>query len=145
MRFLFFLGPFCEGAPPAGGGGENLFPGDYDYIRQGRGHNVCLTVSRDGAEQAVDVCFDLTAAPAGDFSLAFDGGLTLTYADADRTCCLAFTDDAMSGGRTSRYVKLDAPCRRLRVVGDAPAWGCKTLPSQNIFAWNVHFLPNVTF
>lgn len=29
-------------------GGENLFPGDYDYIRQGRGHNVCLAVSRDG-------------------------------------------------------------------------------------------------
>ena len=115
------LGPLCEGAPPAGGGGENLFPGDYDYIRQGRGHNVCLAVSRDGAEQAVDVCFDLTAAPAGDFSLAFDGGLTLAYADADRTCCLTFTDDAMSGGRTSRYVKLDAPCRRLRVVGDAPA------------------------
>ena len=38
----------------------------------------------DGAEQAVDVCFDLTAAPAGDFSLAFDGGLTLAYADAAR-------------------------------------------------------------
>ena len=112
MRFLFFLGPFCERAPPAGGGGENLFPGDYDYIRQGHGHNVCLAVSRDGAEQAVDVCFDLTAAPAGDFSLTFDGGLTLAYADADRTCYLTFTDDAMSGGRTSRYVKLDAPCRR---------------------------------
>ena len=206
---MFFLGPLCEGAPPAGGGGENLFPGDYDYIRQGRGHNVCLAVSRDGehidskqcllynkdypavltchvrdpkvfayegryymvlgartvddrgevlvlestdrlhrmtlprvlthdgqghilqnpapeltacrgaavalpdgAEQAVDICFDLTAAPAGDFSLAFDGGLTLAYADADRTCYLTFTDDAMSGGRTSRYVKLDAPCRR---------------------------------
>lgn len=132
MRFLFFLGPLCEGTPPAGGGGENLFPGDYDYIRQGHGHNVCLLVSRDGehidskqcllynkdyptgltchvrdpkvfayegryymvlgaavalpdgAEQAVDVCFDLTAAPAGDFSLAFDGGLTLAYADASR-------------------------------------------------------------
>lgn len=68
----------------------------------------------DGAEQAVDVCFDLTAAPAGDFSLTFDGGLTLAYADADRTCYLTFTDDAMSGGRTSRYVKLDAPCRRPR-------------------------------
>lgn len=94
----------------------------------------------------MDVCFDLTtAAPAGDFSLAFDGGLTPAYADADRTCCLTFTDDAMSGGRTSRYVKLDAPCRRLRVVGDAPAWGCKTLPVKNIFAWNVHFLPNATF
>ena len=38
----------------------------------------------DGAEQAVDVCFDLTAAPAGGFSLAFDGGLTLAYADAAR-------------------------------------------------------------
>ena len=24
MRFVFFLGPFCEWAPPAGGGGENL-------------------------------------------------------------------------------------------------------------------------
>ena len=94
LPHVAFLGPLCEGAPPAGGGGENLFPGDYDYIRQGRGHNVC---------------FDLTAAPAGDFSLAFDGGLTLAYADADRTCCLTFTDDAMSGGRTSRYVKLDAP------------------------------------
>ena len=139
---MFFLSPLCEGAPPAGGGRENLFPGDYDYIRQGHGAAVALP---DGAEQAVDVCFDLTAAPAGDFSLAFDGGLTLAYADADRTCCLTFTDDAMSGGRTSRYVKLDAPCRRLRVVGDAPAWGCKTLPVQNIFAWNVHFLPNVTF
>lgn len=107
-----------------------------------RGAAVALP---DGAEQAVDVCFDLTAAPAGDFSLAFDGGLTLANADADRTCCLTFTDDAMSGGRTSRYVKLDAPCRRLHVVGGAPAWGCKTLPVKNIFAWNVHFLPNVTF
>ena len=64
--------------------GNVKFPGDYDYIRQGRGHNVCLAVSRDGAEQAVDVCFDLTAAPAGDFSLAFDGGLTLAHAAADR-------------------------------------------------------------
>ena len=49
----------------------------------------------------------------------FDGGLTLAYSDADRTCCLTFTDAAMSGGRTSRCVVLDAPCRRLRVVGDA--------------------------
>ena len=130
---MFFLAPSARGLRPQAVGKRTFCPGDYDYIRQGRGHNVCLTVSRDGAEQAVDVCFDLTAAPAGDFSLAFDGGLTLTYADADRTCCLAFTDDAMSGGRTSRYVKLDAPCRRLRVVGDAPAWGCKTLPSQNNF------------
>ena len=46
-----------------------------------RGAAVALP---DGAEQAVDVCFDLTAAPAGDFSPAFDGGLTLAYADASR-------------------------------------------------------------
>ena len=63
MRFLFFLDPSARGAPPAGGGGENLFPGDYDYIKQGRGHNVCLAVSRDGAEQAVDVCFALNCRP----------------------------------------------------------------------------------
>ena len=62
---MFFLGPPLRGAPPAGGGGENLFPGDYDYIRQGRGHNVCLAVSRDGAEQAVDVCFDPDCRPGG--------------------------------------------------------------------------------
>ena len=104
--------PSARGLRPQAVGERTFSPGDYDYIRQGRGHN---------------------------------GGLTLAYADADRTCCLTFTDDAMSGGRTSRYVKLDAPCRRLRVVGGAPAWGCKTLPVKNIFAWNVHFLPNVTF
>ncbi len=73
----------------------------------------------DGAEQAVDACFDLVAAPAGDFSLAFGGGLTLAYSEADRTCYLTFTDDAMAAGRTSRYAVLDAPCRRLRIVGDA--------------------------
>ena len=70
MRFLFFLGPLCEGAPPAGGGGENLattrkISGNFDYIKEGRGHNVCLAVSRDGAEQAVDVCFDLDCRPGG--------------------------------------------------------------------------------
>ena len=81
-----------------------------------RGAAVTAT---DGAEQAVDACFDLVAAPGGDFSLGFDGGLTLAYSDADRTCCLTFTDAAMSGGRTSRCVVLDAPCRRLRVAGDA--------------------------
>lgn len=46
MRFLFFLGSSARGLRPQAVGGENLFPGDYDYIRQGRGHNVCLAVSR---------------------------------------------------------------------------------------------------
>ena len=81
-----------------------------------RGDAVALP---DGAEQTVSTCFDLTAAPAGDFSLAFGRGLTLAYAEADHTCYLTFTDDAVSGGRSSRHVMLDAPCRRLRVVGDA--------------------------
>ena len=106
MRFLFFLGPLCEGAPPAGGGGELLVLESTDrqhrmtlphvLTHDGQGHILQnpapeLTACRgaavalpDGAEQAVDVCFDLTAAPAGDFSLTFDGGLTLAYADAAR-------------------------------------------------------------
>ena len=45
---MFFLGPFCKGGSARRWWGKNLFPGDYDYIRQGRGHNVCLAVSRDG-------------------------------------------------------------------------------------------------
>ena len=73
----------------------------------------------DGAEQTVSTCFDLTAAPQRDFSLTFDGGLTLAYSEADRTCRLMFTDKSMAAGRTSRFAVLDAPCRRLRVVGDA--------------------------
>ncbi len=94
---MFFLGPSARGLRPQAVGERTFSPVTTTTSRQGRGHNVC---------------FDLTAAPAGDFSLAFDGGLTLAYADADRTCCLTFTDDAMPGGRTSRYVKPDAPCRR---------------------------------
>ena len=43
--------------------GNVKHPGNFDYIKEGRGHNVCLAVSRDGAEQAVDVCFDLTLPP----------------------------------------------------------------------------------
>ena len=42
--------------------GNVKHPGNFDYIKEGRGHNVCLAVSRDGTEQAVDVCFDLTRA-----------------------------------------------------------------------------------
>ena len=106
MRFLFFLGPLCEGAPPAGGGGEVLVLESTDRLHRmtlprvlthdGQGHILQnpspeLTACRgaavalpDGAEQTVDVCFDLTAAPAGDFSPAFDGGLTLAHADAPR-------------------------------------------------------------
>ena len=60
MRFLFFLGPLCKGAPPAGGGGENLFPGDYDCIRQGRGHNVCLAVSRTASTSTASSAYCTT-------------------------------------------------------------------------------------
>lgn len=45
--------------------GNVKHPGNFDYIKEGRGHNVCLAVSRDGAEQAVDVCFDLDCRPGG--------------------------------------------------------------------------------
>ena len=57
--------------------------------------------------------------PAGDFVLTIANGLTLTYTETDRTCTLRFTDAAIAAGRTERKAVLDAPCRSLRVVGDA--------------------------
>ena len=51
--------------------------------------------------------------------LTIANGLTLTYTEADRTCTLRFTDAAIAAGRTERKAVLDAPCRSLRVVGDA--------------------------
>ena len=73
----------------------------------------------DSETVETDPCFDLTAAPAGDFVLTIANGLTLTYTEADRTCTLRFTDAAIAAGRTERKAMLDAPCRSLRVVGDA--------------------------
>ena len=73
----------------------------------------------DGETVETDPCFDLTASPAGDFALTIANGLTLTYTEADRTCTLRFTDAAIAAGRTERKAVLDAPCRSLRVVGDA--------------------------
>lgn len=45
MRFLFFLGPLCEGTPPAGGGGEVLVLESTD-----RQHRMTLprVLSHDG-------------------------------------------------------------------------------------------------
>ena len=74
---------------------------------------------KDGAVQAVCACFDLQAAPRGDFALTLNGGLTLAYTEADRTAYLTFTAPAMAAGRTGRRAVLDAPCRSLRIVGDA--------------------------
>ena len=73
----------------------------------------------DGETVETDPCFDLTASPAGDFVLTIANGLTLTYTEADHTCTLRFTDAAIAAGRTERKAMLDAPCRSLRVVGDA--------------------------
>ena len=73
----------------------------------------------DGETVETDPCFDLTSSPAGDFVLTIANGLTLTYTEADRTCTLRFTDAAIAAGRTERKAVLDAPCRSLRVVGDA--------------------------
>ena len=145
MRFLFFLDPSARGLRPQAVGERTFSPVTTTTSGRAAGTTSAWPSAATAQSRPWTSALTRPAAPAGDFSLAFDGGLTLAYADADRTCYLTFTDDAMSGGRTSRYVKLDAPCRRLRVVGDAPAWGCKTLPVKNIFAWNVHFLPNVTF
>lgn len=82
--------------------------------------------ARRGAVQALPAgsivsappCFDLTAAPAGDFALTVAQGVQLVYTEQNRTCTLRFTDPALADGRTERCVQLAAPCRCLRVVGD---------------------------
>ena len=73
----------------------------------------------DGETVSAAPCFDLLAAPAGNFALTVADGVQLVYCEAERSCTLYFTNAAMAYGRTSRHVVLDAPCRRLRVVGDA--------------------------
>ena len=123
MRFLFFLDPSARGLRPQAVGERTFSPVTTTTSGRAAGTTSAWPSAATAQSRPWTSALTRPAAPAGDFSLTFDGGLTLAYADADRTCCLTFTDDAMSGGRTSRYVKLDAPCRRLRVVGDAPRMG----------------------
>lgn len=73
---------------------------------------------RNGEEASLSPCFDLTAAPAGDFVLTVAHGVELVYTEQDSTCVLQFTDPAQASGRTQRRTKLSAPCRSVRVVGD---------------------------
>lgn len=73
---------------------------------------------RNGEEASLSPCFDLTAAPAGDFALTVARGVELVYTEQDSTCVLRFTDPAQASGRTQRRTKLSAPCRSVRVVGD---------------------------
>ena len=117
------MAPSARGLRPQAGGERIFSPVTTTTSGRAAGTTSAWPSAATAQSRPWTSALTWTAAPAGDFSLAFDGGLTLAYADADRTCCLTFTDDAMSEGRTSRYVKLDAPCRRLRVVGDAPRMG----------------------
>ena len=73
---------------------------------------------RNGEEASLSPCFDLTAAPAGDFVLTVAHGVELVYTEQDSTCVLQFTDPAQASDRTQRRTKLSAPCRSVRVVGD---------------------------
>ena len=72
----------------------------------------------DSAEALFSPCFDLTAAPAADFTLTVAQGVELVYTEKNSTCILRFTDSALAAGRTERRVQLATPCRSLRVVGD---------------------------
>ena len=82
-----------------------------------RRSTAALTL-RNGEEASLSPCFDLTAAPAGDFALTVARGVELVYTEQDSTCVLQFTDPAQASGRTQRRAKLSAPCRSVRVVGD---------------------------
>lgn len=80
--------------------------------------NAAALTLRNGEEASLSRCFDLTAAPAGDFALTVAHGVELVYTEQDSTCVLQFTDPAQASGRTQRRTKLSAPCRSVRVVGD---------------------------
>lgn len=96
-------------------GGDRLLQNPVAELNALRGEAVALP---DGETVTADPCFDLTAAPTGDFALTIANGVQLVYSEADRSCTLFFTDASIACGRTSRRVVLDMPCRRLRVVGD---------------------------
>lgn len=81
-----------------------------------RGEEVPLA---DGAQTVTAPCFDLTAAPKGDFTLTVAQGVRLVYTEQTKICTLCFLDKEASGGRTRRQTVLTAPCRSLRIVGDA--------------------------
>ena len=81
-------------------------------------HSAAALHLADGEEASLAPCFDLSAAPAGGFSLTVAHGVELVYTEQDHTCTLRFTDPAMADGRIERKVQLTAPCRSLRVVGD---------------------------
>ena len=80
--------------------------------------SAAALILRNGEEASLSPCFDLTAAPAGDFALTVARGVELVYTEQDSTCVLQFTDPAQASGRTQRRTKLSAPCRSVRVVGD---------------------------
>lgn len=73
----------------------------------------------DGTSTDTSPCFDLTAAPTGDFALTIAQGARLVYTEQTKICELSFLNDSLSGGRTRRKAVLAQPCRSLRVVGDA--------------------------
>lgn len=73
----------------------------------------------EGASVLADPRFDLTAAPAGDFTLTIAQGVRLVYTEQTKTCELHFLQAECSGGRTRRCAVLADPCRAVRVVGDS--------------------------
>ncbi len=77
------------------------------------------TALPDGAALEAGPCFELTAAPAGNFRLTVAGGVTLRYDEASRAVSLRFTDAGCGAGRTERRLTLAAPCRSLQVLADA--------------------------
>lgn len=98
------------------GAGDTLLQTPVPELDARRGKAVVLP---DGVSTKSTPCFDLTAAPAGDFALTIAQGVRLVYTEQTQTCALSFGDETLSGGRTQRRAALPQPCRSLRVVGDA--------------------------
>ncbi len=96
--------------------GDRLLQNPVPELTAQRGAAAVLP---EGETVTTAPCFDLTAAPMGNFTLTVADGVQLAYSEADRSCTLYFTNPDIAYGRTSRHALLDAPCRRVRVVGDA--------------------------
>lgn len=98
------------------GAEDTLLQAPVPELAERRGEAVPLA---DGTQTVIAPCFDLTAAPEGDFTLTVAHSVRLVYTEQTKTCTFCFLDEEISGGRTRRQTVLTAPCRSLRIVGDA--------------------------
>ena len=89
----------------------------------------------EGETAAVEAPFRLRARAAGSCRLTLAGGLELDYDAGARVFTLRFADPAISGGRTVRRARLDAPGGlELAVLVDTSSVECYINGGSTVFA-----------